>query len=203
MGRWEPNAHARLQQAAMELFHERGYDRTTVEEIAARAGLTERTFFRYFSDKREVLFSSSKDLQALIIEAIAAAPAAVPPLHAVVAALEDTAPFFENRRAHARKRQALVTEHAELRERELIKLATLAAAVAESLRRRGVAKAAASLIAETGLAIFKSAFERWVEDAKGHDLSHHIRGALAELRLVTSRTEPASSKRVAIRSRTV
>jgi AcrR family transcriptional regulator len=194
MGRWEPNAQARLQQAAMELFHERGYDRTTVEEIAARAGLTERTFFRYFADKREVLFSGSKDLKAQIVEAVAAAPRAMAPLDAVVAALEGTAAFFEDRHAHARKRQALITEHAELRERELIKLAAIASAVAEALRARGIPRAAASLIAETGLAIFKNAFERWIEDARRHDLSHHVRAALAELRLVTSRT-PTRARR--------
>ena len=72
--RWEPDARGRLEKAAMELFPERGYERTTVEEIAARAGLTERTFFRYFADKREVLFSGSKELERLIVGAIASVP---------------------------------------------------------------------------------------------------------------------------------
>lgn len=193
MGRWEPNAHERLQEAAMALFQERGYDRTTVEEIAARAGLTERTFFRYFADKREVLFSGSKDLEKFIVDAIASAPPGMGPLNAVTAALEATAPGFEQRRAHARKRQALITAHAELQERELIKLSSLASAIAKGLRGRGVAKPTASLIAEAGIAIFKNAFERWVEDTKKHDLSHHVRAALAELRLVTAETGAASS----------
>ena len=195
MGRWEPNARERLQVAAMELFEERGYDRTTVEEIAAHAGLTERTFFRYFTDKREVLFSGSKELEALIVGAIAQAPSTAAPLVAVAVALEATAPMFEARRAFARKRHVLVEAHAELRERELIKLASLAAAIAESLRGRGVDEAAAGLVAEVGIAVFKHAFERWVAGAKPRDLSHHIRAVLVELRLATAATGTASPTR--------
>ena len=193
MGRWEPNAYERLQQAAMELFQERGYERTVVEEIAARAGLTERTFFRYFNDKREVLFSGSKALEKLIVDAIAGAPPALAPLDAVVAALEATTRMFEERRAYARKRQALIVEHAELRERELIKLSSLASAIAETLRERGVARPAASLISEAGIVIFKNAFEHWVEDTKKQDLSHHVRAALEALRLATAVTGAAPS----------
>src|ERR1700733_12301954 len=88
VGRWEPNARGRLEQAAMELFQTRGYDRTTVQEIAARAGLTERTFFRYFTDKREVLFSGAKELEESIVERIAAAPRDASPLASVAAAFE-------------------------------------------------------------------------------------------------------------------
>ena len=78
MGRWEPDARGRLEQAALELFEERGYARTTVGDIASRAGLTERTFFRYFTDKREVLFSGSGAVESLMVESIAAAPATTP-----------------------------------------------------------------------------------------------------------------------------
>ena len=185
MGRWEPNAHERLQHAAMELFHERGYDGTTVGDIAARAGLTERTFFRYFTDKREVLFSRTRELETLIVDAVAAAPSTLAPLDAVVLGLEATAPGFEPRRAYARKRQTLITAHAEFHERELIKLASLAAAIATALHRRGVPRPSAALIAETGIALFKHAFERWLDDKK-HDLAHHLRAALVELRGITA-----------------
>lgn len=195
MARWEPDALERLQAAAMELFHERGYDRTTVADIAARAGLTERTFFRYFSDKREVLFSRTKDLETVIVDAIAAAPAGLAPLDAVALGLEATAPGFEPRRAFARRRQALITAHAELHERELIKLATLGAAIAASLHRRGVAPSPAGLVAEAGLAIFKHAFERWLDDARKHDLAHHVRAALAELRSVTAAVPARTTRR--------
>ncbi len=205
MGRWEPNAHERLQKAAMELFHEHGYDRTTVEEIAARAGLTERTFFRYFNDKREVLFSGSKQLEKVIVDAIVAASPATPPLDVVVGALEATTPMFEERRPLARKRYALVSAHAELRERELIKMATLATAIAASLHQRGVPTPNASLIAEAGIALFKNAFQRWLDDGQKRDFTHHLRATLAELRLftrtspdapsITSRRKPARTRR--------
>jgi AcrR family transcriptional regulator len=194
MGRWEPNAPERLQEAAMELFHEKGYAETTVEEIATRAGLTERTFFRYFSDKREVLFSRTRDLEAQIVGAIAAAPSSIAPLDAVAVGLEATSPGFETRRAYAKKRQALIVDHAELRERELIKLSSLASAIAESLVSRHVERPTAQLLAEAGIAIFKSAFERWVADKK-HDLAHHLRATLAELRLATSQDVPSTHKK--------
>ena len=197
MGRWEPNANERLQKAAMELFQEHGYDRVTVEEIAARAGLTERTFFRYFNDKREVLFSGSKHLEQIIVDAIAAASPTTPPLDAVVGALEATSPIFEERRSLARKRYALVSAHAELRERELIKMATLANAIAESLHQRGVPSPNASLIAEAGIALFKNAFQRWLDDGQKHDFTHHLRATLAELRLFTSTTSAATESPLA------
>jgi AcrR family transcriptional regulator len=194
MGRWEPNARGRLEQAAIELFRELGYARTTVEGIAARAGLTERTFFRYFTDKREVLFSGSADLEKFIVETIGGAPKTMAPLDAVAAALEATSPLFEERRGHARKRRGVIAADAELRERELIKLASLAVAVAASLRKRGVPIPTAALAAEAGIAVFRNAFERWVDDKEQRPLSVHIQGALEELRAVTAGTGRSSSR---------
>jgi AcrR family transcriptional regulator len=195
MGRWEPNARGRLEQAAIELFRELGYARTTVEGIAARAGLTERTFFRYFTDKREVLFSGSADLEKFIVETIGGAPKTMAPLDAVAAALEATSPLFEERRGHARKRRGVIAADAELRERELIKLASLAVAVAASLRKRGVPIPTAALAAEAGIAVFRNAFERWVDDKEQRPLSVHIQGALEELRAVTAGTGRSSARR--------
>jgi AcrR family transcriptional regulator len=187
MSRWEPDARGRLERAAMELYREHGFDQTTVEEIAARAGLTERTFFRYFADKREVLFYGSRALQEFLIEQIATAPDLTFPIDAVAAAFEATgATFFEERRVFARERYALITTHAELQERELIKLATLASALADALRRRGVRDPAATLSAETGVTLFKMAFEQWVNDAKERDLAHHVRASLAALKAVSA-----------------
>ena len=108
MGRWAPNSRERLKEAAIALFQERGYDCTTVEEIAARAQLTERTFFRYFADKREVLFSGSKALRELITGAMLAAPTSMPPLDVVAAGLAASSPMFETLRPFAKKRQALI-----------------------------------------------------------------------------------------------
>src|SRR5580704_9315851 len=114
MARWEPDARGRLEKAAMELFQERGYVQTTVEEIAARAGLTERTFFRYFADKREVLFSGSKELEKTIVDGIESAPEDASPLEAVVAALEVAATYLQDLRElrFVRARYALVSRHA-------------------------------------------------------------------------------------------
>lgn len=174
----------------MELFQERGYARTTVEEIAARAGLTERTFFRYFTDKREVLFSGSKELEKQIVDGIAAAPAAVGPLDAVAAALQAAAADLEERRDHeyVRARHRLVIQHPEIQERELIKLAALTLAMTKALHARGVAEPAASLAAEAGMAAFKVGFQRWVTEKKSRDFPGHIRAAVKALKAVTART---------------
>src|SRR5580700_4321965 len=98
MGRWQPDARARLQAAALALYGERGYEETTVAEIAERAGLTKRTFFRYFADKREVLFFGAVELEELIVAGVGAAPPSATPLEAVGAGLEATGPMFDERR---------------------------------------------------------------------------------------------------------
>jgi AcrR family transcriptional regulator len=186
MGRWEPNARGRLEQAAMELFIERGFEQTTVAEIAGRAGLTERTFFRHFADKREVLFWGQDALRELLVDAVAGAPGAVAPIDAVAAALEAAGAVLQERREYARRRQAVIAANTGLRERELIKLASLASALADALRRRGVTDPAASLTAEAGIAVFKIAFERWVSETGEADLPQLIRASLGDLRAVTA-----------------
>lgn len=184
MGRWEPDARGRLEKAAMELFQERGYARTTVQEIAELAGLTERTFFRHFTDKREVLFSGSKELQSAIVASIAGAPGDAAPLEVVVDAFAAGAQQLQGRRelAYVRARYALLLEHADLYERELIKLASLAAAVTEALRARGLREPAASMVAQTGMAAFKVGFERWVAGKKPADAAAQVRAAMRALR---------------------
>jgi AcrR family transcriptional regulator len=186
MGRWEPNARGRLEQAALELYVERGYEQTTVAEIAERAGLTERTFFRHFADKREVLFAGAGTLQDLLVTAVAGAPDAVAPLEAVAAALEAAGALLQERREYSRRRQSVIDANPALQERELIKLAALASALAGALRRRGVTGPAASLTAEAGIAVFKIAFERWISETGQSDLPRLIRESLDELRTVTA-----------------
>ncbi|MDT4913308.1 MAG: hypothetical protein QOC66_2436 [Pseudonocardiales bacterium] len=185
MGRWQPDARGRLQQAAMELYRERGYDQTTVAEIAARAGLTERTFFRYFADKREVLFAGSNVLEDALVAALAEAPESAAPIDQLVAALEAAAVFFTDR-DYSRQRQAVITAHPELQERELIKLASVAAALAEALRRRGVQEPAASLTAEAGVAVFKIAFGRWIDDTADREFTDLIHESLADLKAIAA-----------------
>ncbi len=161
MGRWKPDAQGRLVAAAMELYGERGFEQTTVAEIAERAGLTERTFFRYFADKREVLFGGAGELEALLLEGVAAAPAGAAPIEVVAAALRSSGPFFADRRPFARQRQTIIAANPDLRERELIKLAGLAEALTTALRDRGIGEPEASLAAEAGIAVFRIGFERW------------------------------------------
>jgi AcrR family transcriptional regulator len=186
MTRWQPNGRGRLELAALALYGERGFENTTVAEIAARAGLTERTFFRHFADKREVLFSGADALQELLVSNVAAAPESIAPIDAVGAALEAAGTLLQQRREYARQRQAIIAANAELRERELIKLASLASAIADTLRLRGVADPAASLSAEAGIAVFRIAFERWVDETNQRDLPELIRDSLDELKAVTA-----------------
>ena len=173
-------------QAAFALYGERGFEQTTVAEIAKRAGLTERTFFRHFADKREVLFAGAVALRELLVSTVAKAPGSLAPMDAAAAGLEAAGALIQEGGELARERQAIIAASAELQERELIKLASLAAALAEALRERGVDEPAASLTAEAGIAVFKVAFERYVEETNQQDLPQLIRESLDELKAVTS-----------------
>src|SRR3954447_7752086 len=188
MSRWQPNARGRLEQAALELYTERGFDQTTVAEIADRAGLTERTFFRHFADKREVLFWGQDALMELVTKHIADAPDSASPIDAVGGALRAVGEMFGGRREHSRRRQAVIAANPGLQERELIKLASLAAVMAEGLGRRGVAEPAAKLTAETAVAVFKVAFERWINATGDDDLTRVIDDSLDELKALTAGT---------------
>ena len=185
VGRWEPNARGRLAEAALDLFLEHGFDETTVAEIAERSGLTERTFYRHFADKREVLFGGGGELSELICGAIGGAPASATPIEAVGAGLEATVTFFdEDRRPFARRRHAVISASRELRERELVKLASLASDMTAALLRRGVKEPAATLAAEAGIAVFRISFDRWVDESEPRDLRRLLRASLKDLRAV-------------------
>ena len=182
-----PDARNRIEAAALELFAERGFESVTVSEIAARAGLTERTFFRHFADKREVLFGGQSELLEFMVQAIVAAPQNVAPLDAVVRAFARVADeFIEERRALVEKRSAVIGAVEGLRERELLKLAALSKTIAQALRTRGVAALAASLTAEAGVTVFKVAFERWIEPANERPLAELIGETREQLRAVTA-----------------
>jgi AcrR family transcriptional regulator len=185
MGRWQPESRARLERAALELFAERGFQDTTVAEIAKRAGVTERTFFRHFTDKREVLFGGGFFTE-LLSKSVVDAPASASPLDAVAAALETAGELFESRMDFARRRWAIIQANPELQERELIKLAEAAIGIAGALRTRGVSDPAASLAAEAGVAVLKVAFERWIQSDGTVKFRDIARNALDELRVVTA-----------------
>lgn len=169
----------------MELYLEQGFEQTTVAEIGERAGVTARTFFRYFADKREVLFAGSELLQDKMVGALEAAPKSASPMDAVAAALDATARVLLDREYSAR-RQTVIAGNAELQERELIKMATLSRALSDGLRARGVPDPQASLAAEAGIAVFRVAFERWVGGSEDRELAQVMRESLEQLRALTA-----------------
>lgn len=172
----------------MELYGERGFDQTTVAEIAARAGLTERTFFRHCADKREVLFGGGELLAERLVSAVAGAPDSAGLLETVAAALEEVGGLIQESRGRefARARRNIVAANPELQERELIKLASWADTLAGALRERGGEDPAATLAAETGLAVFRVAFDRWVGDGDDRDLPALIHESLGTLKALTA-----------------
>lgn len=176
----------RLQQAALGLFQERGYDRTTAAEIAARAGVTERTFFRHFPDKREVLFDGEAILRDALLGVISDIPDDVGPLDTLFRAFRSIQPLLENNRSFAEPRQALISGTPALQERELAKLAVLADALAAALRARDVPEVEAVLAARTGMAAFAHAVISWLEGADG-GLGVHLDLTERALKTIVSR----------------
>lgn len=187
MARWEPNARERLALAALELFAERGYENTTVIDIAQRAGLTKSTFFRHFQDKREVLFGDGT-LNGLVAGAIAAAPATATPLEAVAHALDAVGRevFTQARREYGARRQAVIAANPELQEREALKGLGLIASMADALKGRGISDMTASVAAELGALAWKIAYERWRDPANGDDFSEVARRALGEVQAASA-----------------
>ena len=170
----------------MQLYVERGFDDTTVADIAGKAGVTARTYFRHFADKREVLIDGSSELQVATVAALEGAPADATPMKAVGVALDAFAEVLGSGRDHSRQRQAIINSHPDLQERELIKLASLAAALAAGLRRRGVPEPDASLAAEAGLVVVRVAFERWTRPGSDEEtLLQMMHEALDRLTEVT------------------
>ena len=188
MTRWEPGSRERLEMAALALYLEQGFDNTTVAEIAERAGLTERTFFRHFADKREVLFPGGATFQNLITDGAAGAPLECGPLDAAFAGLLAVSGFLQERRPVSQERQKVISANAELQERELIKLQALSTALADALGSRGVSELTAGLVAEVAVALFKISFEKWVSPTNSRALSQVLNESLSELRSFASTT---------------
>ncbi|HWG26228.1 helix-turn-helix domain-containing protein [Actinospica sp.] len=182
MARWQPNSSQRLALAALELFEERGYENTTVIDIAERAGLTKSTFFRHFQDKREVLFGDDAMARTLA-DAIVAAPATAAPLEAVAHALEAVGRqiFTPERREFSARRRAVIAAHPELQEREALKGLGLTASMTDALTRRGIPDLTSCVAAQLGALALKIVYERWSDTANGDGFSEAARRALDEV----------------------
>jgi AcrR family transcriptional regulator len=195
MVRWEPGARQRLQAAALELFATRGLEQTTAAEIAQAVGLSERTFFRYFSDKREVLFDGQDAFLQSFIDGVDAAPPGASPIEIIASALQSAASLFPaDRRPHALTRQSVINQNPGLQERERHKLAGLATTIAEALRIRGVSEPAATLAAEAGAIVFGVAFAQWIREGEDRSLADLTAEVLDELQnLATPAATPAKA----------
>ena len=184
--RWEPGARERLQASALELFATRGFEQTTTAEIAQAVGLTERTFFRHFSDKREVLFLGQEVFLQMFLDGVDSAPPGASPLEIVAFALQSAASFFpDERRSHSRLRQSVIDTNPPLQEREKLKLSGLATTVADALRSRGIPEPAATLAAESGATVFRIAFAQWIREGEERSLATITADVLGELEKMT------------------
>jgi AcrR family transcriptional regulator len=191
MVRWEPGAGKRLQGAALELFATRGFEQTTAAEIAESVGLTERTFFRHFSDKREVLFYGQDRFLKSFLDGVATAPADASPLEVIASALQAAATFFpDEHRPYSRTRQSVIDQNPALQEREQHKFAGLATAVAEALGARGISEPAATLAAESGATVFGVAFAQWIREGEQRSLGDITAEVLRELQNLTKPATP-------------
>jgi AcrR family transcriptional regulator len=176
----------------VELYQERGFDRTTAAEIAARAGVNERTFFRHFPDKREVLFDGEADLHTALMQAVADAPEGQEPFEVLLRAFRTSARNLANNRSFSEPRWKVIAVTPALRERELAKHAGLTDAVAEALRRRGVSDRSADLAARTGWAAFQHAVQAWIDDP-ARSLDAYLCQAFDDLRVLSAAALPTQT----------
>jgi AcrR family transcriptional regulator len=165
MARWDPDAEGRLRAAALELFHENGFENVTAAQIAERAGLARRSFFRYFPDKREVLFAGSEQLPAAVDHAFTAVAPDVAPWRTVLAALDSVGALLVEHATDAARRREVIQASPELQERERTKSAVIAAAIQLALEQRATPSADATLLAQAGTAVFHQAFAQWIDEA--------------------------------------
>lgn len=187
MSRWEPHARERLEHAALELFTEQGFAETTVPQITARAGLTTRTFFRHFADKREVLFAVEEELPALVARLMADAPASLSPMALIDQGLQTVAATrFQGQLEYLRTRNAVIQADEGLRERELRKFSILSEAVNQGFRDRGLDEVTSTLAAQIAVTVFSVSLSRWLDQDTEQPLSELLRDTLEVLRSVTA-----------------
>jgi AcrR family transcriptional regulator len=180
MPRWEHGSKERLKQAAMDLFDEQGYPNTSAVQIAERARVTTRTFFRYFSDKQAVVFADAEVLSAALVQGILDAEDVARPLHTVVRALAGFDWQALAPREALRRRDALIASNPDLLERELMKQDEMADAFSGALRGRGVDAVTAELAARVGIEVFRTAYRQWLSDS-GPDLAETVDTTMSAL----------------------
>jgi AcrR family transcriptional regulator len=171
----------RLQEAALKLYETRGYEETTAADIAAEAGVTQRTFFRHFPDKREVLFGGEDEFINALTNAVRSVPQGVGPLEALFRAFPSVAPLFIKNRPFTAPRQRIIAGQPALQERAQTKTRAVTSALAAAFRQRGVPERTASLAAQVGMAALGHAVAAWFE-TESTDLGAHVEQAFNELR---------------------
>ncbi|WP_129360026.1 MULTISPECIES: TetR family transcriptional regulator [Micrococcaceae] len=187
MPRWKPDAGDRLRRAALDLFSERGYEAVTISDIAERADLTRRSFFRYFPDKREVLFAGSDQIVNALerrLELVSPNSAKAEALHV----LNEVGTHLLGDIDAQRRRQAIIASSAELQERDRTKTASIGAAIARSLIRHGDDEADAALIGALCAEAFRSAFNRALTDHTHASFTDHLTRALGTIRWFSTDT---------------
>jgi AcrR family transcriptional regulator len=182
VARWDPGTEERLIKAALGLFTDRGYDNVTVAQIAERAGITRRSYFRYFPDKREVLFAGSDRLPLEVHRAVLADDKTASPLAAVLNALAHVGTHLVEHVAHSAERRAVIEASAELAERERTKLAAVATAIYEALVERQVETRTATLVAQLATITFKNAFDDWIDAHESRDFASCLHAVAEQVR---------------------
>lgn len=175
----------RLQWAALELYADRGYEETTAAEIAAKAGVTERTFFRHFPDKREVLFDGDAVFSEALMSGVRRAPAALGPWETLFLAFRSVKHLFVENRPFSEPRQRVIARSPALQERAMAKTSSLIAGVSTALCERGTPAQQANLAAQMGMAALSYAVAAWLADGAS-DLGEHIVMAFDEVSNLSS-----------------
>lgn len=186
MTRWAPDAALRLEQAAIELFEEQGYTATTVPQITARAGLTTRSFFRHFPDKREVLFLRDREFPDVVRVALESLPPSLEPAALIERGLAAATEPLDQWREPIERRRAIIRAELPLRERELLKSALLSDAVRQALTARRVPAPDARVLAALSTLVFDTALDDWLDGPAGETLASTLRATWARVRSIAA-----------------
>lgn len=201
MPRWEQGAKERLRQAATELFEEQGFENTSAVQIAKRARLTTRTFFRYFADKQEILFADEDMLRAALVQEILQTADIAEPLQTVTRTLAAFNWEGLASRESLRRREAMIASTPYLRERELIKQHQMADEIGCALHSRGVDGELAGLAAHVGVQVFRDGYRQWVAVDNDADLAATTEAAMNRLATIVPTKASATRRKVAAAKR--